>query len=152
MAFGSPSPPAPTNPTAASIPVRNPVRNPDDMDGEEEDEEVEIVFSLPQSRKLQSSYRSVPNKIEKALEGAYHCPHEDCKKKNGTVYTSEKGCNVTTCRDHSRYFYFCCHCKVPCPGGEPNCACPKRNTIEARIRAQNMRNEASKNNPIDIDA
>lgn len=114
---------------------------------DDETEEVEFVETkASKSRVTRSMVIGTGNiKREDIVNGDIRCP--DCNKI--ISFADSGGCNVMTCRNHSpAFFYFCIHCKDPCPRGYSTCtSCPKRNTMEARVEAKEMRNRRSRENP-----
>ena len=95
-------------------------------------------------------------KIEDASKGNYKCPR-GCLI---AIPTSDRGCNVITCRGHSdhqsasnpfchpKYIYFCVHCKTECADGYSTCSCPKGKSKEIRQRVLDDKNAYNRSNPI----
>ena len=99
------------------------------------------------TRTTRSSIRQVQVKQENIKDGAIKCPDPAC---SNIILLSEKGCNLVVCKKHKPHFlYFCAHCKIRSePFSETlGCECPKRNTPEDRVMAQEMRNKRARENP-----
>ncbi len=108
---------------------------------------VEGGRSTDDRPRTRSNIRQVQVKQESIRDGAIKCPDPDC---GNIIFLGEKGCNRVVCTKHKPHFlYFCAHCKIR---GEPSseilgCDCPKRNTPEDRVMAQEMRNKRARKNP-----
>jgi histone H3/H4 len=103
--------------------------------------------STVEGPRTRSSIRQVQVKQENIKEGAIKCPDPDC---DNIILLSEKGCNLVVCTKHKPHFlYFCAHCKIrPELFSESlGCDCPKRNTPQDRVMAQEMRNNRARENP-----
>ena len=105
--------------------------------------------STVEGARTRSSIRQIQVKQENIKEGAIKCPDPDC---DNIILLSEKGCNLAVCTKHKPHFhflYFCVHCKIrPEPFSESlGCDCPKRNTPQDRVMAQEMRNNRARENP-----
>jgi cell division protein FtsB len=103
--------------------------------------------STVEGPRTRSSIRQVQVKQENIKEGAIKCPDPEC---GNIILLSKKGCNLVVCTKHKPHFlYFCAHCKIrPEPFSESlGCDCPKRNTPQDRVMAQEMRNKRARVNP-----